>query len=547
MSATLPAAASPASWRAAWPGWATAAGLVLGYLLLALLSMLLSRTPGVLAGIWYANALGAVVVARGAGAQRPLLLVLATAGNVCANLLWGDPLRQSLVLGLVNGVEIGLAAWGLRRVGASGSALRSPASLLRLLLMAAVLPPAVAALLAAGVFQVLGLGPAWPVAQTWFEGGAVGAVAAMPAVLLLVGRPRAELVRTFSDARLWLLLSVAVAVTLLCLAHVPFPFVYLGLPLLVAAMLLDMPAVALGMLATSVTASVALATGVLVPPPFVHAWQHGFVYLAHAAAVAPPLLLAAAVANLREHHARLLQRQRALGEANQALQEFAHMAAHDLREPLNTIVQFSGLVVQDHAARLPEEAAQYLGLVRREAQRMRGLLDDVLQYSQVRSEELPPPREVRLDAVLDEARAALADRLRASGAELRVDGPLPAVCGHAPLLALLLQNLLDNALKFVTPGGVPRVEVSARAGEVAGAPVVWLTVADHGIGIAAAAQERLFRPFQRLHARRDYPGTGLGLALCRQIARVHGGEISVASAPDEGARFTVRLPRWTGR
>lgn len=536
---------APAGPRAAWPGAVTVLGLAGGYLGLALLSILLSRASGLPAGIWYANALATVVLARAPWRQWPLLLALALSANAAANLLCGDPWHQVLAFLAPNGLEIVLAAAGVRRAGLADSPLRSLPALLRLLLLGAVLPQAASALLAAALFQALDLGPALAVAQIWFEGGAVGAIAALPALLVLAGQPRAGWRALAGDLRLWLLLCVALAVTLLCLAHVPFPFVYLGLPLLVAAMLLDMPAVALGVLATSVTASAALAGGVLVPPPFTSAWQHGFLYLAHAAAVTPALLLAAAVGSLRDHHARLLERQRALGEANQALQQFAHMAAHDLREPLNTIAQFTGLVLQDHAPRLPEDAAQYLRLVRRETERMRLLLDDVLQYSQVQRGELPPPRPVALDGALDQACQALAARLRDSGAVLR-RAPLPVVRGHAPLLALLLQNLLDNALKFVAPGAVPEVEVGARLGEAGGTPSVWLTVADHGVGIAADGQARLFRPFQRLHPRRDYPGTGLGLALCRQIARVHEGEIAVDSAPGEGARFTVRLPLWTG-
>ena len=199
------------------------------------------------------------------------------------------------------------------------------------------------------------------------------------------------------------------------------------------------------------------------------------------------------------------------------------------------------MLTLDPGAGLPPEAARYLRLVQQEAGRMRLLLDDVLQYSQVQQRELPSPQPVALDAVLDQVRLALAPRLTRNGAQLRWV-PLPVVCGHASLLVLLLHNLLDNALKFVAPGQVPEVQIEARQsrGEL------WLTVADRGIGIALAQQARLFTPFQRLDLRRDYDGTGLGLALCRQIARVHGGDIELQSALGQGTRLTVRLPLWPG-
>ena len=168
---------------------------------------------------------------------------------------------------------------------------------------------------------------------------------------------------------------------------------------------------------------------------------------------------------------------------------------------------------------------------------MRTLLDDVLQYARLQGGQPGAAEPVALDPVLAEVMASLAGRVRESGATLQAS-PLPAVLGHAALLSLLLQNLLSNALKFVPAGRPPRVEISVR--EQGG--LAWLTVADNGIGIAEVDLPRLFRPFQRLNLRRHYEGTGLGLALCRQIAQVHGGDIHVDSVPGVGSQFTVRLP-----
>lgn len=123
------------------------------------------------------------------------------------------------------------------------------------------------------------------------------------------------------------------------------------------------------------------------------------------------------------------------------------------------------------------------------------------------------------------------------GAQLHI-GPLPAVRGQRELLEQLFEQLLDNALKFMPQGRAPRVEVAAHADN--GRVVV--TVADNGIGIAADELGSLFRPFHRLHPRSRYAGSGLGLALARQIVDLHGGRIGVASTPGEGSRFEVELP-----
>jgi two-component system sensor histidine kinase/response regulator len=144
---------------------------------------------------------------------------------------------------------------------------------------------------------------------------------------------------------------------------------------------------------------------------------------------------------------------------------------------------------------------------------------------------------VPLQAIFEELRQTLAGSMRTTDAELHV-AALPAVSGHRGLLSLLFQNLLSNAIKFVAPGIAPDVRVSAT---VQGGDVL-VTVADNGIGISAADQLRLFKPFSRLHLRRQYEGSGLGLVLARQIARLHGGDVSLDSQPGQGSRFVVRLP-----
>lgn len=249
------------------------------------------------------------------------------------------------------------------------------------------------------------------------------------------------------------------------------------------------------------------------------------------------LNLAAALRDLRQSHAQLQTNAEALRVANEGLLQFVRIASHDLREPLNTIVQFVGLVEEDHGNHLPEDASLYLNLALRAGQRMRTLLDDVVRYARLQNGESEPPEPVALDRVLAELRDALAARLSDTGAVLRVDS-LPVVMGHASLLSLLFQNLLSNALKFMPPGRRPEVSVSARVDK----GHATITVGDNGIGIAQEHLALLFQPFQRLHLRSEYEGAGLGLALSRQIAEAHGGTIQVCTQPGMGSRFSVRLP-----
>ena len=539
---SVPAAAvapHPAD-RRRWGSPQGALWLALAYAALAGLSILLSRQPGSIAMVWFANALAVVALARAPQPQWLVLVLAVVVANLAINRWWGDGWPTALALLAANMLEIAIAAWALRRVGLMDSGLRTPSAVLRLLLQCAVLPAALGSLLAGALLAPLWRGPGWAamvdIAQNWFLGAGIGAVSALPLALLLCNQPRVRLRQALLSLRVLLLLVLAVAVTLLCVARLPFPFVMLAVPLLAAALLVEVEAVALLTLVVAVTVSLALATGIFEPLRLAMV-QPGSVYLALVAALVPPLLLAATVADMRDSQQRLRDGQAALRLANDGLQQFVHMASHDLREPINTIEQFSGLIAQDHGLALPAPAQGYLALVQQEAGRLRALLDDVLVYSQVQQGELPAAQPVALDAVLAQVQQALAERMRASGAQVQV-APLPVVTGHAALLVLLLHSLLDNALKFVPPGQAPVVQVSASVGD----GQVWLSVSDRGIGIAADQQARLFLPFQRLHRRRDYGGTGLGLALCRQIARVHGGEISLRSAPGQGSTFTVRLP-----
>jgi signal transduction histidine kinase len=511
--------------------------LALVYALAAGLSVAISRQSGSVATVWFANALVVgLLMHREPRTWAPRLAVVGLA-NLAVNMAWGDSLVSALAFLPGNLLEMALGAGLLRRWNLHRTGLRSPVLLLRLLLAGGVLPQMVGATLGAAVIASRGLAPFGTVWLAWFEGSVIGALSVLPLVVCAMRHRWPTLVQQVLVPHMGWLTPLALAVALLSLAHVPFPFIYLSIPLLVAAMLVEFLPLALLTLGVSLTVALVLGLGIMVPPPTTADWQQVYVYMAYAAALVPAQLLAAAVAELRDQHASLLRRSADLARANQGLEQFVRIASHDLREPLNTIVQFSGLIEQDHGEMLPADGQQYLGLVRRAAVRMRGLLDDMLHYTRLqRSNSDLVLAPVALDEVLDRVRQDLAARLRDRDALLTLEA-LPTVLGQPSLLELLFGNLLGNALKFVPPGRRPEVRLSARA---LGDQVV-VVVQDNGIGIAPEDLGMLFKPFSRLQLRRDYEGTGLGLALAQQVAQGHGGRIEVSSVPGQGSRFSVWL------
>jgi signal transduction histidine kinase len=536
---------SPPGGTAAAPVWlvrqplpALAVALAVGYALVAMLSLQVSRQPGSVATIWYPNAL--VVAAL---VHRPLrdwgwLLAAMALGNITANASWGDSPWVALSFVPANVVEIGLAAAVLRRIGLHESGIASAAGLGRVLLLGGLLPPCVAATLAlftVGARIEQGFSGLW---LPWVEGGVIGSLSLLPLALLLTREGPRVLHDLVMNVWAWALLCVGVGLTLLAAAALPFSLVYVTLPLLAAAVTLNMAGAFLLTLAVSVTMAMALGSGLLVPPPLSADWQQIFVYTAVGAALLPGQLLAAAFHELRSSRARLADRTNALKRANEGLEQFVHFSAHDLREPLNTIASFGRLLSDEASAQLDPTARRSLALMLQGSERMRALLDDMLQFVRLQQGEPPALEVVDLDAVLQQARDVLSQRLTQTGARI-THASLGSVRGHPAMLQLVLQNLLTNAVKFVEPGRPP--EVALRAHDEG--PMRVLEVLDNGIGIDPAAVGRLFQPFQRLHPRRRYEGTGLGLALTRRIVELHGGRIVVEAVPGGGSCFRVHLPR----
>jgi two-component system sensor histidine kinase/response regulator len=232
-----------------------------------------------------------------------------------------------------------------------------------------------------------------------------------------------------------------------------------------------------------------------------------------------------------------LQRQKdELARSNAELEQFAYVASHDLQEPLRKINAFGRMLSEDCSSDLSANGLDYVTRMVNAADRMMRLVQDLLTYARVntRGTDLVP---VALRPVVMQALDDLGERLRESGGRVDVEN-LPSVQADARQMYQLFQNLIGNALKFVAKGQAPVVRVSGRD---TGLGKVEIVVEDNGIGFDEKDLDRIFQPFQRLHTRDEYPGSGIGLAVCRKIVQRHGGEITARSRPGAGAAFHVSL------
>ncbi|MFP2931083.1 sensor histidine kinase [Pyxidicoccus sp. 3LG] len=231
----------------------------------------------------------------------------------------------------------------------------------------------------------------------------------------------------------------------------------------------------------------------------------------------------------------LKQHAQELARSNEELQQFAYVASHDLQEPLRMVASYTQLLGRRYKGKLDADADEFIRYAVDGVTRMQRLIQDLLTYSRVgtRGRDLRPCDSGR---ALERATANLQAAIQETRATV-LGGPLPAVLADESQLAQVFQNLIGNALKFHGEAP-PHVEV---AGEHQGAEVRF-TVKDRGIGIDPQYFDRIFIIFQRLHGKEEYPGTGIGLAICKKIIERHGGRIGVESEQGRGTTFWFTLP-----
>jgi light-regulated signal transduction histidine kinase (bacteriophytochrome) len=242
-------------------------------------------------------------------------------------------------------------------------------------------------------------------------------------------------------------------------------------------------------------------------------------------------------AQLQQEVAARREAQAALERSNAELEQLAYVASHDMQEPLRMVASYLQLVAKRYQGRLDADADEFIGYAVDGAKRLQTLINDLLAYSRVGTKGRPfEPTDCA--QVVDTALMHLQVAVAEAGAQVHV-GAMPTVSGDALQLTQLFQNLIGNAIKFRRGDVPPEVWVTA---EPAGDGGWRFSVRDNGIGIAEEHFERIFALFSRLHGRREYPGTGIGLAICKRIVERHGGHIGVSSGPERGSTFFFTLP-----
>jgi two-component system CheB/CheR fusion protein len=237
-----------------------------------------------------------------------------------------------------------------------------------------------------------------------------------------------------------------------------------------------------------------------------------------------------------------------LSRSNSELQQFAYVASHDLQEPLRKIMTFSDKLLQ-HAERIPEEGRTYIEKIASSSHRMTRLIDDLLNFSRISRSNRKFTRtdlnDIVKDVLVDFELIILQKKAKIEFEKLPVIQAIPLQ------MEQLFHNLISNALKFSKEDAPPVISISSRPISTQEAndrnlrkmgPYIEIMVKDNGIGFNPEFSEQIFTIFQRLNSKYEYPGTGIGLALCRKIALNHEGEMWAEGIPNEGARFHIILP-----
>lgn len=242
------------------------------------------------------------------------------------------------------------------------------------------------------------------------------------------------------------------------------------------------------------------------------------------------------ITDLKNNEKQLRQQSEQLQRHNKDLQDFTHIASHDLQEPLRKIRAFGERLA--HHEQLSERGQDFLDRMNKSAERMQRMIKDLLTYSRVGRQQNITLENVDLNHCLQQVQETLLLQIEESQGTLHI-GSLPSLQSLPVHMHQLFQNLLSNALKFSKADIPPEISITCT---LEGATDFLIEVKDNGIGLDPALSERIFQPFQRLHGRHEYPGSGIGLAICRKIVDYYHGKIWVESSPGKGSCFSIALP-----
>lgn len=258
------------------------------------------------------------------------------------------------------------------------------------------------------------------------------------------------------------------------------------------------------------------------------------------AAASPTFLLVLEDITLRRVAEKALaSRSAELARSNDDLEQFAAAASHDLREPLRKIQAFGSRLAARYGSVLDQQGVEYVDRMVESSARLQNLISDQLQYARI-AVRTPEATATSLREIVSEVLVELELRIEDTGASIQVS-ELPVVAVDPDLFRHVFLNLIGNALKFTRQGIRPEIHIYASM-PVGSTALAVIVVEDNGIGIEARYAERIFRPFQRLHTRASYEGSGMGLAIVRRIVERHGGSVDVDSVLGKGTRFSISVP-----
>ena len=244
------------------------------------------------------------------------------------------------------------------------------------------------------------------------------------------------------------------------------------------------------------------------------------------------------VTEVRKTQADLLARTQELERSNEELEQFAHVASHDLRQPVRTVISYLSLIEKKFGPQLSEEMRKYLAFASDGARRMDALIVDLLDYSTT-MDKSEPFEPVRLADAVSQSLLGLAAAINDSGARIEVSEALPTLSGSMSELIRLFQNLIANAIKYRQPSSPPEIHIGCR--DNGGEWLVW--VQDNGIGIAPEQREKAFGIFQRLVPKESIEGSGIGLTICKKVVMHHNGRIWIEDSPGGGCTILMVFPK----